>query len=439
MTSAADLSATEALQRLRSGDLTSRALIEACIARIEACEAEIQAWQYFDADLARAQADACDAARAAGKPLGGLHGLPVGIKDIIDTGDMPTESGTPHFKGRQPEADARVVSKLREAGAVIMGKTVTTELAALAPSKSRNPVNPAHTPGGSSAGSGAAVGAHMVPLALGTQTGGSVIRPASFCGVHGLKPTVGFIPRRGVTLQSHTLDTVGVYGRSIEDLALISDALSEFEPEDPFSYPRGASRLFEALGESDGRRRKLGFWKTPNWEIAEDAARAAFVEFATGLGSDCEEIEIPAAQSVSEDHRTVMAAENAHYYGPLYDKGKSLLTVNLRSRLEEAFAITARQYLGAAERRDRHYAAICDVLDTYDAILCPASAGPAPIGYSSTGNPIFNGLWTFLGVPCISLPLLTIDGMPMGVQLVGKRREEGKLLQTAKWLESRVG
>jgi Asp-tRNA(Asn)/Glu-tRNA(Gln) amidotransferase A subunit family amidase len=439
MSTPADLTAAQALNEMSSGALTSTALVQSCLDRIEERDAELQAWQYIDPAYALAQAKACDDAKAAGRPLGRLHGLPVGIKDIINTSDMPTESGSPHFKGHQPEHDARCVELLREVGAVIMGKTVTTELAALAPSKTRNPVNPAHTPGGSSAGSGAAVGANMVPLALGTQTGGSVIRPASFCGVYGLKPTVGFVPRGGVTLQSHTLDTVGVYGRSVEDLALIGDALSAFEPDDAFSYPRADTRLLEGLSGAAPASVQLAFWKTPNWDTADAKSREAFVAFADKLAGSCHEVEIPKAQNVSIDHQIIQAGENAHYYGPLYDKDKSLLTPNLRGRLEEAFNVTSRDYLGAVMRRDQHYGAVADVLDNYDAILCLSAAGPAPHGYDSTGNPIFNGLWTYLGVPCISLPLLTVDGLPLGVQLVGKRREERKLLQTAKWLEAQVG
>ncbi len=438
MPSVADLTATEALSQIKSGDLTSTALVQACLDRISEREPALHAWQYLDPEHALRQASALDKAQADGEPLGRLHGLPVGIKDIINTGDMPTESGTPFFKDHQPEEDARCVAMLREAGAVIMGKTVTTELAALAPSKSRNPVNSAHTPGGSSAGSGAAVGSNMVPLALGTQTGGSVIRPGSFCGVHALKPTVGFIPRRGVTLQSHTLDTVGVYGRSVEDLALISDATSEFEAGDAFSYARAAPNLTDALSGPGSTSVKLAFWKTPGWDLADDKAQAALSDFASGLGRDCSPVEIAAAQNVSVDHKYIQAAENAHYYGPLYDRDKSLLTDDLRGRMAVALETSARDYLGAVERRDQHYRAVADVLDQFDAILCLSAAGPAAHGYASTGNPVFNGLWTYLGVPCISLPLLTIDDMPLGVQLVGKRREEAKLLQTAKWLEGRV-
>ena len=443
MSTAADLTAADALNRITRGDLTSEALVQACLERIEQRDGALQAWQYLDPDYALRQARACDQSQQDGKPLGRLHGLPVGIKDIIDTHDMPTENGTPFYKGHQPGQDARCVALLRQAGAVIMGKTVTTELASLAPSKSRNPVNPAHTPGGSSAGSGAAVGANMVPLALGTQTGGSVIRPASFCGIYGLKPTVGFVPRAGVTMQSHTLDTVGVYGRSLEDLALISDVLSEQEPGDAFSYARAAPRLSEAFADQTDARSaaplKLAFWKTPNWDVACHQARDAIEAVATKLGEHCRAVEIAAAQNVSIDHKVIQAAENAHYYGPLYDRDKSLFTDLLRGRMEAAFEVSARAYLGAVQRRDDHYAAVSEVLDRHDAILCLSAAGPAPHGYTSTGDPIFNGLWTYLGVPCISLPLLTVDGMPLGLQLVGKRREEAKLLRTARWFEGQIG
>ena len=436
MPTAADLTANEALEQIRSGKLTSEGLVTACLERIDAREGELQAWEYLDPDLALKQAKAADASMRSGHEPGALHGLPVGIKDIIDTADMPTESGTPHFKGRQPERDATCVALLREAGAVIMGKTVTTELAALAPSKSRNPVNPEHTPGGSSAGSGAAVGAGMVPLALGTQTGGSVIRPASFCGVYGLKPTLGLISRTGVTLQSHTLDTVGTYGRSLEDLALITEALSASDRQDSVSYPRGRLGLMDALEASGGRAPRIAFWKTPNWNMAEPAAQMAIEGFAKSLGAACEAIELPAEiETVSKDHKCVQAAENARYYGPLYDRDKSLLTPLLCERLEAAFSVSARDYLAAVQARERYYDMVAEVLGDYDAILCLASAGPAPHGFETTGDPIFNGLWTFLGTPTVSLPLLTVEGMPMGVQLVGRRREEAKLLWTARAVE----
>jgi len=226
-----ELTATEASRLMASGALSAEELVRACLARIAERDGDVRAWEYIDPDYAIEQARNADRERASGKAVGPLHGVPVGIKDIIDTADMPTENGSAIFRGRRTNHDAACVAALRAAGAVILGKTVTTELANIAPSKTRNPHDLEYSPGGSSAGSGAAVGDHQVPLALGTQTGGSVIRPASFNGIYGLKPTLGYIPRGGVLLQSHTLDTVGVYGRSVEDLGLISDALSAYDPK----------------------------------------------------------------------------------------------------------------------------------------------------------------------------------------------------------------
>jgi Asp-tRNA(Asn)/Glu-tRNA(Gln) amidotransferase A subunit family amidase len=218
------LSATDAAGAIRAGEITSQELVRACLDRIARREDEVQAWAHLDPDYAMAQAKIADAALASGDAVGPLHGVPVGIKDIFDTADFPTENGCPIFAGRRPTADAACVSLLRAAGAFVLGKTVTTELALLTPARTRNPHNPAHTPGGSSSGSAAAVASGMVPAALGSQTAGSLIRPASYCGVHAFKPTLGMIPRAGVLMQSHTLDTVGIYGRSVDDLALFADA-----------------------------------------------------------------------------------------------------------------------------------------------------------------------------------------------------------------------
>ncbi|PYN39331.1 MAG: amidase, partial [Candidatus Rokuibacteriota bacterium] len=231
------LSASEAARLIREGVLSSAELVQACLARVRETDAEVQAWAFLDPDHALAQARAADDWRLGGRPLGPLHGVPVGIKDIIDTADMPTENGSVLHAGRTPSRDAAVVSMLRAAGAVIMGKTVTTEFAVRAPGKTKNPHNSAHTPGGSSSGSAAAVAAGMVPAALGSQTGGSTIRPASFCGVYGLKPTHGLIPRHGMFRLSRTLDHVGLFARTIEDLALLMEQLVGHDERDPDSRP----------------------------------------------------------------------------------------------------------------------------------------------------------------------------------------------------------
>ena len=232
------MDASEAAQRIRDGVLTSEELVQDCLERIRALEPKVQAWQFLDEEHALAQARACDERKRSGEPVGPLHGVPVGVKDIIDTADMPTENGTALHEGRTPRDDAAVVRMLRAAGAVILGKTVTTECAYFNPGKTRNPLNPEHTPGGSSSGSAAAVGAGMVPLALGSQTAGSVIRPAAFCGAYGFKPTHGLIPRTGVLALSRTLDHLGLFARSIDDLALLLEQLQGYDERDPDTRPR---------------------------------------------------------------------------------------------------------------------------------------------------------------------------------------------------------
>lgn len=434
-----DLTATEARNLMAMGEVTAEAYTNACLDQIAARDTDIEAWAYLDPDHARAQARALDKLRAAGKPIGALHGLPVGIKDIIDTADMPTEHGCTIFKGRQPERDATCVAQLRAAGAVILGKTVTTELANTNPSKTKNPHNKAHTPGGSSAGSAAGLAARMFPLSLGTQTGGSVIRPGSFNGVHALKPTLGLISRAGVLLQSHTLDTVGVYGRSLADLALVTDAISAHDPGDPVSYLHGRCNLSAALAAATGVKPTFAFFKSPAWSEAEPAAQAEIVKFAASLGAIAREVKIPAMDDIVKHHGNVMGAENAGYYGPLLERHPEGLSPNITARLQTAVKVTGGDYVRSLNARETAYAGLEKVLDEFSAILTLSSCGPAPKGFATTGNAIFNGMYTLLGVPCVTLPLMTVGGMPCGVQLVGKRRDEGRLLATARWLEDHVG
>lgn len=433
-----ELTAVEARDRMAKGEMTAEAYVQACLDQIAVRDPDVEAWAYLNPDYALEQARAVDKHRASGKALGSLHGLPVGIKDIIDTADMPTEHNCAIFKGRQPDKDAACVSAIRAAGGIIMGKTVTTELANTNPSKTKNPHNKEHTPGGSSAGSGAGVAAGMIPLALGTQTGGSVIRPASFNGVYGLKPTLGLISRTGVLLQSHTLDTVGVYGRSLADLALIADALSGHDPSDPVSYARARPNLSAVLATGASVQPTFAFFRSPAWEAAEPAARAAIEAFVAKLGSVASEVQIPGMDGIVEHHGNVMGAENAGYYGPLLANHPEGLSDNITARLQASIKITGGEYVRSLNARETAYAEVARVLESYSAILTLSSCGPAPKGFATTGNAIFNGMWTLLGVPCVSLPLMTVDGLPCGVQLIGKRRDEARLLATARWLEERV-
>jgi Asp-tRNA(Asn)/Glu-tRNA(Gln) amidotransferase A subunit family amidase len=439
MTALCDLAATEAAARIATGEIGAEDLMRACLARIAEREGEVQAFTFIDADRALVEARRADAVRREGKGVGPLHGVPVAIKDIIDTADMPTEHGSPVFAGRRPAKDAQCVTALRDAGAIILGKTVTTELATLTPGKTRNPHNPRHTPGGSSSGSAAGLAAGFFPLALATQTGGSVIRPASFCGICGMKPTFGLISRTGVLLQSHTLDTVGVYGRSVEDLALAVDALSAQDASDPASYPRSRPD-HRPIAMSDVPVPPLfAFVKTPAWEEHGDPRmHAAFAELVEALGKQVEEIPIASLERATAWAKIVQGAENLAYYGPLLEQAPDKISKGLTDRLVGAKAIDARSYITAIRGRETAYAVIEEVLTNYTAILTPAAAGPAPEGLGSTGNPVFNAPWTYLGVPCVTLPLLEVDGLPLGVQLVGLRRDDGRLLRTARWLEGFV-
>jgi Asp-tRNA(Asn)/Glu-tRNA(Gln) amidotransferase A subunit family amidase len=432
----AGLSATEAAEAIRERRLSSQALVRACLDRIAEREPDVQAWAHLDPDYALAQARARDEELKSGRGVGPLHGVPIGVKDIFDTADFPTEHGSPIFAGRRPERDAACVARLREAGAVILGKTVTTELALLTPARTRNPHKSTHAPGGSSAGSAAAVAAGMVPAAVGGQTAGSVIRPASFCGVYGYKPTLGLVPRGGVLMQSHTLDTVGVLGRSVDDLALLTDCMAAFEPGDSVSYGGSRPGLLEVARQEPPAPPLFAFVKTPAWADADPVLHAAFAELMEELGPRAVEVEIPSLADAIAAQRLVQLAENAHYYEPLLRTSPELLSPGLKERLEAGMKVDVQDYIRALAGCEGTYRVVAGVLDDYGAILTPAAPGPAPQGFASTGSPVFNGMWTYLGMPCVTLPLLEAGGLPIGVQLVGKRRDDGRLLRSARALVS---
>lgn len=434
--SLADLTAIEAAGKIAAGEIRSAALVEACLERVDRAEAEVRAWAYLDRDYALDQARKADAAREAGMPLGPLHGVPVGIKDIFDTADMPTEFGTPLEAGRRPKRDAAVVSQLRAAGAVIMGKTVTTELAVYTPNETRNPHDPARTPGGSSSGSAAAVAARMVPLAVGTQTNGSIIRPASYCGVVGYKPTLGRVSRRGILPQSRHLDHVGVFAATVEDAALIADSIAAYDDRDPDMAPSGRVKLADVALAEPPVPPMFAFVKSPAWGAAADDTREAFAEIADFLGDQCDEVNLPEAFDRAVDyHRTIHLADMARNYASFYERGGDRLSDPLRGQIEEGRTVRAVDYTAALDLRAVLEAGLDEVFERYDAILTPATTGEAPVGLDSTGSPVFCTLWTYVGAPAVSLPLLQgASGMPLGVQLVGPRGDDARLLRTARWL-----
>ncbi|MEK7371694.1 MAG: amidase, partial [candidate division NC10 bacterium] len=435
------LSASDAARLIRQGAISSEQLVAACLARVRETDALVQAWAFLDPDHALAQARAADDWRGEGRPTGALHGVPVGIKDIIDTADMPTENGSVLHAGRTPSRDATVVAMLRAAGAVIMGKTVTTEFANRAPGKTRNPHNPAHTPGGSSSGSAAAVAAGMVPLALGSQTGGSTIRPAAFCGVYGFKPTHGLIPRHGMFRLSRTLDHVGLFARRIEDLALLAEQVVGHDERDPDSRPRAHIPYRDVAAEEPPLPPMFAFVKTPRWDRVDGDAKEAFAELTDHLGERVEELELSdGAEEALEWHRVIMEAEMAANLEREWDKGRSRLSASLRARLERGREVRALEYLSALARIPELNENFAELFSQrYDAILTPAASGTAPAGLDSTGDPAFCALWTLCGMPALSVPLMQgANGLPLGVQLVGPRHGDARLLRTARWLVAHV-
>lgn len=433
---AADLPGLVARERISDGALRVTEYADACLQRIREREPGVGAWVHLDESYVQRQAQMLEAYRKSGNPLGPLHGLPVGIKDIIDTADMPTENGNLLDSGRRPEADATIVARLRSAGALIMGKTVTAECAYLAPGKTCNPHNPEHTPGGSSSGSAAAVATGMVPLAIGTQTGGSVIRPASYCGIVGFKPTFGLIPRTGVLRTSRRLDTLGTFGRTLEDAAMLADVLVGHDPGDADTAPSSAPRILETALSDPPVAPQFAFIKTPAWTEIEPDCAEGFAELRDALGDRCDTFELPPlfAEGAAAQRR-IHLAEFAHNLRRYHARGGDSLAIETRAALDEGSVISAAEYMAACDWRETLYAGLGEIFERYDAIITPAAAGEAPAGLGSTGSAAFNVLWTLTGVPAVTLPLLSgANGLPIGVQLIGRRNEDGRLMRSARWL-----
>lgn len=416
-------SAMEASAAIAAGRLTSQRLVATCLERIEARDSEVGAWAFVDPQQALAAARAAD----HGDRKGPLHGLPVGIKDIIATGDMPTACGSPIYDGFRPATDAACVALLRQAGAVVLGKTETTEFAFSAPARTRNPLDLDRTPGGSSSGSAAAVADHMVPLALGTQTGGSVIRPASFCGVFAMKPSFHLVPREGVKPLAPSFDTVGWFGRCIADLALLAEAFGLLRA------PRGAP----------SRPLRIGVCRTANWQRAEDASREAIEVAAANLrrsGAEVVDFDLPASfAALDEAYATIMAVDAARALRVEASSHPNLLSPGLAALLEGGRDITMEQEHAARLRFAEARSLAADVLVGTDALLTPAAVGEAPQGLASTGDPMFNKTWTALHLPCITLPTARgPGGMPVGIQLVGAWGRDALLLDVAAEVEARL-
>ena len=432
-------SAVEMVKAIKKGEISSEELVKIYIEQIKKKEKDVEAFQFFDEELALSQAKKSDALHQVGQH-GDLHGIPVGVKDIFDTADMPTEDGTEIHKNNPCLDDCTVVSKLKQAGAIIMGKTVTTELAYYSPGKTKNPHDLGRTPGGSSSGSAAAVASHMVPLAIGSQTNGSVIRPASYCGVVGYKPTRGLISRHLVMQISRKLDHVGVFANSIEDAALISEQLIGYDKQDPDTSLNPKPKLLSASKEKPPMEPLFAFIKLPFMDKLDEDAAEGFKEVKEELKGKVDEIELPKGfDEIPEWQKVIMESDMANSFSDEYKKAKSKLSDKIIEAIERGMKYTSMEYNNALSQIDVANSYFKQFFHDYDAILTPSSTGEAPKDLKSTGDPIFCTLWTYCGMPSISLPLLQgKNGLPVGVQLVSSLFDDERLFRNANWLKNKI-
>ncbi len=432
--------ARDLARAMRSGELRATAIVEAFLQRIVEREPTVKAWAWLDPEQALRAAASADALFDSGSPLAALHGLPVGVKDIIDTFDMPTEFGTPIHKGRRPAKDAVLVARLRQVGAIVLGKTVTAELAVYSPGPTRNPHDLTRTPGGSSSGSAAAVAAGMAPVALATQTNGSIIRPASYCGVVGYKPSLGLLPRTGILQQANLLDQPGIMARNVADAAFLAEAMAGRHAEDALSFDPPARGLTEAALTACPRP-MLAFVRGPFWSRADLEARQAIESFVGALGDRIETVDLPVGFAAAEEALSRMMSYGVAqaYRDDFLRSGGEMSDVLVRI-IKQGQALSAADFREARAVRDRLKSEYDSIAARYQAIVTLPAVGVAPPFADGTGNPIFATIWTLMGAPAITLPLLKgAGGMPIGVQLVGRMRDDFSLVSAAGWVERTLG
>lgn len=437
------LTAAELAARIRAGQVSPIEVVEAHLAWIEQYDTSILAWVHVDRDGALARARALEAEAHKGSFRGPLHGVPVGIKDIFHVAGMVTTAGAGPFAHERPDADSAPAARLRGAGAVILGKTATTEFAYSDPAPTRNPWNPQHTPGGSSSGSAAAVAAHMIPLALGTQTIGSTLRPAAYCGIVGLKPTHGLISAVGVIPLAWSLDHVGVLARSVRDAAQALSVLAGFDPADLYPAQSAAVDYLAGL-ERPGGPPRLGiprglFAGRAGEEVTAhlDAVAALF----RGSGALVEEVPLPpSAGEIHDAGQLVLRAEAAAYHEARFSRHADDYRPRIRALIESGLQVRVAEFARAQHVRRRFRGEVSALFDRYDALMMPVAPTAAPRGLGSTGDPVLCAPWSFAGLPSIALPSgLSPDGLPLAVQLACGAFQEERLLRVARWCETVLG
>ena len=431
----------DTLRAYREGRATVQDYVTSCSGRIAQLESRIQAWEWFDAPRAMADAEERAGGILADLPL---YGIPVGVKDIINTRGIPTRMGTRIYQTNVPSLSACVVRRLEALGGLVMGKTVTTEFAYRQPGKTRNPWNPAHTPGGSSSGSAAAVAAGFVPVAIGTQTLGSVIRPAAFCGVVGYKPSFGAISRTGIHPFSGTLDTVGVFARSVGDAAWFGACLMGLDSRDEATAVKGAARSLRVPLEPVAGSPRLAVVKTPKWALASEAQRNHFGDCVAALknaGAATREVPLPRAFDDAWDNvMVIMARDAVRSFASIESRHRIRLSPPLIALLDRGHRISPDEYAKARQRREEYRRWLDGLFDGCDAIVTIPAPGEAPEGLSSTGDATFCSLWTQTGLPAVTIPSgRGPRGLPLGLQIVGRYREDERALQVATWCEAMLG
>ena len=437
MTDVFSLKVEELVEKIKNAQITSVELCQLYIDRINKFEKDIKAWAHFDKKLLLEKAAEADEHRRLGKPLGPLHGIPVAVKDIVGTLDMPTECGTVIRKGKSYSQNAEIIELLISAGAIVMGKTATAELAYLGPAKTTNPHDYSRTPGGSSSGSAASVASFMAPLSVGSQTGGSIIRPASYCGVVGYKPTYGLISRNGVLKTSEKLDHVGVFGRSVEDVALLAKTLIKKDKFDTASVHYSAENMLNETKKGPLFEPKFIFYKTDYWKLVEKKSRESFEYFIKSFKKNIEVFDTPSYfKDIHKYHQIIYDTDLANNFSLYFKKYKKKLSKIMQDAIIRGNKHSAKDYAEAVDFMKRSYESYEEVFEDYHGVLSPSSPGVAPKSLKTTGTAEFNKVWSYLGTPCISLPLLQGENdLPLGVQLIGAKYDDQRFLGVANWLE----